>query len=356
MSSEAVVSAPVAVPAAEPVTPRFEVHFLASGSAGNCTLVEDGDARFVIDFGLAPQAFVGMLRERGVHLDYSRKRNEVWLRRDRSVPPALAGAVLTHTHSDHMQERTLRVLRENGIRLFVHEAHLGPLRLNRDFRDLHDDGNVTVFGSDDFAVTPSTTARPLDLPHDCAGTTGFVFRHDAGAGHRTKFTYLADLGHFRPELADEARDSHILALEFNHDLAMENASPRPRTLVNRVLGNHGHLSNEQAGQALRQIIARSQVAPHWLVALHLSSDCNHHHLAEKSAREVLDELGTGTRVLVTRQKQFSGSVAVVHPVATPGGGGNGAGHDHAGMAATSVPPASVGRSGMGVQQVLNLDV
>ena len=353
MSSE--VSVPVAVAAAEPVVPRFEVHFLASGSAGNCTLVEDGHGRFVIDFGLAPQAFVGMLRERGVHLDYSRKRNEVWARRDRSAPPPLAGAVLTHTHSDHMQERTLRVLRENGIRLYVHEAHLGPLRLNRDFRDLQDDGNVTVFGADDFAVTPATTARPLDLPHDCAGTTGFVFRHDAGAGRRAKFTYLADLGHFRPELADEARDSDILALEFNHDLEMENASPRPRTLVNRVLGNHGHLSNDQAGQALRQIVARSRRPPRWLVALHLSSDCNRHHLAERSARAVLDELGADTRVMVARQKLFSGSVAVEPVAAAPQGAcGLDARHDHGGVVAAAT--ATSGRSGLGVQQVLNLEL
>ncbi|PKO17157.1 hypothetical protein CVU37_10175 [candidate division BRC1 bacterium HGW-BRC1-1] len=297
---------------------RFSVHFLSSGSRGNCTLVEAGDERFLIDFGLTPQLFIATLAAHGVVLDYSRRRGEVLMRR-RANPctPPLSAVVVTHTHSDHMNDRTLRVLRENGVRVIVHEEHAAELATNRDFREMTDEGLASTYHTNDFSVTRDTRATPLAVSHDAVATHGFVFRHRAEGtpvGQRVKFSYLADLGFFRPEMADHVRDSDIIALEFNHDLEMERNSPRPRTLVNRVLGNFGHLSNEQAAQALRHVLGQSRRMPRFLAALHLSSDCNRPELAEASAREVLNEASPETQLIVTRQRIYAGSASLAaHP-------------------------------------------
>ena len=80
---------------------RFSVHFLASGSSGNATLVRDGDECFLIDFGLAPESLLRLLRAEGAHLRYWREeqREAKWGRhaaptrrrarsgRDPSPPP-----------------------------------------------------------------------------------------------------------------------------------------------------------------------------------------------------------------------------------------------------------------------------
>ena len=311
------------VSAQAPVSPeRFSVHFLSSGSRGNCTLVEAGDERFLIDFGLTPQLFIATLAAHGVALDYSRRRGEVLMRRRANPTPSpLSSVVLTHTHSDHMNDRTLRVLRENCVPVIVHEEHAAHLACNRDFREMADEGLASTYHSNDFSVTRDTRATPLAVSHDAVATHGFVFRHRAEGtpvGRRVKFSYLADLGFFRSEMADHVRDSDILALEFNHDLQMERNSPRPRTLVNRVLGNFGHLSNEQAAEALRHVLRQSRRMPRFLAALHLSSDCNRPELAEARAREVLDEISPETQLIVTRQRGYAGSATLTaHPEALP---------------------------------------
>jgi len=45
-------------------------------------------------------------------------------------------------------------------------------------------------------------------------------------------------------------------------------------LKQRVMGNAGHLSNDQALAAIRQVLARSRRAPRHVVLLHLSRQCN----------------------------------------------------------------------------------
>jgi phosphoribosyl 1,2-cyclic phosphodiesterase len=77
-------------------------------------------------------------------------------------------------------------------------------------------------------------------------------------------------------------------LEFNHDPGLVEAGPYPPALKRRILGNAGHLSNEQAGEMLRAL-AGPQL--HTLVLAHLSKTNNRPLLALSEARSVLAELG-----------------------------------------------------------------
>src|SRR5207249_3732738 len=102
--------------------------------------------------------------------------------------------------------------------------------------------------------------------------------------------YAADLGSWDDSLAQALADVDLLALEFNHDVDMECASGRPPYLIDRVLGDEGHLSNVQAAGLLRAIMRVS--APGRLcqvVQLHLSRECNRPTLAADTARAALVE-------------------------------------------------------------------
>src|SRR5262249_15557877 len=107
-------------------------------------------------------------------------------------------------------------------------------------------------------------------------------------GEATSLAYLADLGCWDAALVQALRDVDLLALEFNHDVEMEYASGRQPSLIARVLGDEGHLSNVQAAGLLREVLRLS--APGRLrhvVQLHLSRDCNHPTLAATAARKIL---------------------------------------------------------------------
>src|SRR5262249_14746209 len=93
-----------------------------------------------------------------------------------------------------------------------------------------------------------------------------------------------------------------LAVEFNHDVELEKRSARPAFLIARVLGDLGHLSNEQAAEFVRAVLARSSPGRlRHLVQFHLSEGCNNRSLARRAARAVLADLPAAVRLHTARQ-------------------------------------------------------
>ena len=104
--------------------------------------------------------------------------------------------------------------------------------------------------------------------------------------------YAADLGTVPPDLLESFGAVDLLALEFNHDEQLQVRSGRPRQLIDRVLGDRGHLSNVQAAESVRTIL-NSAAKPNLrhLVQLHLSLECNRPNLAREAVRDVLAAFG-----------------------------------------------------------------
>jgi hypothetical protein len=69
-----------------------------------------------------------------------------------------------------------------------------------------------------------------------------------------------------------------------------------------VLGDEGHLSNDQAANLLRAVLARSSAGRlRHLVQLHLSNDCNRPALAQEAARTVLGKSAEAIQVHTAEQ-------------------------------------------------------
>jgi phosphoribosyl 1,2-cyclic phosphodiesterase len=79
-------------------------------------------------------------------------------------------------------------------------------------------------------------------------------------------------------MLDAFVDLDILAIESNYDPAMQHASDRPYFLKRRIMGGAGHLSNQQALDAVKLILSRHESAatplPSHIVLLHRSRQCN----------------------------------------------------------------------------------
>jgi phosphoribosyl 1,2-cyclic phosphodiesterase len=152
-------------------------------------------------------------------------------------------------------------------------------------------------------LSAGMTVRPVAVPHDSDPTYGFRIDGPPGLFEpQWSIGYAADLGEARPDLVEAFADVNVLAIEFNHCEHMERASGRPRFLVQRVLGSHGHLSNDQAADAVRAVVRAS--APGSLkhvVQLHLSRDCNTPIKAHAAGRAALDEVRSSAAVLTAQQ-------------------------------------------------------
>lgn len=264
---------------------RFTV--LASGSGGNASLVESADFGVLIDVGLGPQQIASRLAEVG--LSWS----------------AVHAVLLTHTHSDHWKDAALLHLHRAHIPLWCHAGHHTVLRTYSDgFLTLLDAGLVRSFEPHEaFELSSHLRCRALPVRHDGGATFGFRLEGRGDLfGQRETVGYVADLGCWDDELAAQLADVDLLAVEFNHDEAMQHASGRMPCLIQRVLGDEGHLSNVQAAALVRAVLARS--APgrlRHLVQLHLSRDCNRPALARAAARTLLEELGLTIPVYTAKQ-------------------------------------------------------
>jgi phosphoribosyl 1,2-cyclic phosphodiesterase len=270
---------------------RFTV--LASGSGGNASLVQTDGFGVLIDAGLGPRLLGSRLKAAGLSWD------------------AVRAVLLTHTHSDHWKDATLALLARRAVPFYCHPDHHTVLRTYSDaFLAMGAAGLVRSFaGGEHFDLVPGLRCRPLPVRHDGGATFGFRLEARSDLRHKPEapargfaLGYVADLGCWDEDLAAGLAGVDLLAVEFNHDVGMQYASGRMPRLIERVLGDEGHLSNEQAAGLVRAVLERSPAGRvQHLVQLHLSRDCNRPALARAAAQAVCDGLETPIEIHTARQ-------------------------------------------------------
>jgi len=232
----------------------FSFSVLASGSAGNCTVLafdgHEADAEaaparrcVLIDAGLSPRRTARHLAEIGLSI------------RD------VRAIVLTHLDTDHFYASWVKAIEKLDISVHAHHRHRGatyaagiPMRRTNLF-------NGTL------ALDERTRIESIIFAHDALGSVGFVIEHE---GRRLGFA--TDLGRVTDAMLDRFVDLHALAIESNYDRQMQIESARPPFLKRRIMGGMGHLSNEQALAAVEHIESQSHLSR--ITLLHLSRECN----------------------------------------------------------------------------------
>ncbi len=260
------------IQAETPFGPGLAFASLASSSVfGNAYLVRGAGSAILIDCGLSRRALEQGLLELG-------------------VPPASLGAIfITHEHTDHTRSLCLKVsfAQKHGIpvfagrevwRSFGYAYGLSPA-LREEVRD-----------GDEVAVGELRVAA-LEKPHDAVEP--LCYRVSLVGQEWHSVAVVTDLGHLPWTLADSLRGASALVLESNHDVRMEMTSGRPRYLIERVLGNLGHLSNEQAADA---VVRLATGATTQVTLAHLSIDCNRPELALDAVAGALRRQGLAPSV------------------------------------------------------------
>lgn len=253
---------------------------LASGSRGNCSIVESSTTRLLVDAGISCRETFKRMRAAG------------------DDPHSLAAILITHEHSDHIYG--LMVLaRKLKVPVYMTGAtHQAWSRAVRDATgerpelakpELFSSGHRFQIG--DIEVTPFT------IPHDAADPVGFTFRVEG-----LKIGIATDLGYMPASVRDHLRACDVLVLESNHDLEMLRGGPYPWSVKQRVMSRVGHLSNE----ALADFFANDyDGSAAYLVLAHLSEQNNHPEVARRVAEKALGNRCTllHNRVLLAAQAE-----------------------------------------------------
>ncbi|MBU0515474.1 MAG: MBL fold metallo-hydrolase [Proteobacteria bacterium] len=233
---------------------------LASGSQGNCLVVQADRTVVLVDAGLSAVETIRRMGRAGLD------------------PVDVDHIIVTHEHADHVRglgpvARRLsatvhanaattrawgQVGRLPGLERFVtgRRFRLGALRVH-----------------------------PFRLPHDAAEPVGLIFEHDG-----QRLALATDLGYLPHLVRQRLQGCRAVIIEANHDPGMLRQGPYPEFLKQRVAGRTGHLANPQAAELL------SETTHHGLtdvVLAHLSETNNHPDLARGAVRGCLDGLGLG---------------------------------------------------------------
>ena len=269
---------------------RFTV--LASGSSANASFLQTTSGGILIDCGLGP-------RELGQRLAVI---GATWSNVD--------AIVLTHTHGDHIKSASLAQIHRLKVPFYVHRQHAEHLAVwCSDYEALRASGTIRFFeeGSP-ISLGEDLLCLPFRVPHDSDPTFGFRFD---GFERTTRkwwsLGYASDLGHAPKYLNEIFAEVDVLALEFNHDVQMEQNCGRPKHLIERVLGSHGHLSNAQAAAFTDELLKARQTPLQALIPLHLSRQCNTPEMAAMAGRAVLHP---ATKLLVAGQMSPTKTVVV----------------------------------------------
>ena len=223
---------------------------LGSGSKGNCTFVELGGHKFLIDCGLT-------LSDTTTRLALCH-----------SSPAEIEAILISHEHIDHI--RSAEVFARNyNTKIYVH--NLGKSALMSRCKKLCQE-DVVVFFDAPFNLFGGYIT-PIALSHDASHCSGFKVKEK-----EKSFAIITDMGKSTKVIESEISECSLLFVEANHNQRMLLANAKyPPILKRRILSDRGHLSNEDCAKLVKNVFMAGNLRQ--VVLSHLSEENNSPKLA-----------------------------------------------------------------------------
>lgn len=259
---------------------------ISSGSSGNCIYVGNKDTNFLVDAGI------------------SGKRIEAGLSSIDVNPATLDGIFVTHEHLDHISGLGVMARRyqmpiyatAETIHAIFHTKSVG--RIPEEL--------FSIVEPDQPLVVKDIEIHPFSISHDASNPVAYTF---SAEGH--KIGIATDLGTYDDYIISHLSGSEILLLEANHDINMLQVGAYPYILKRRILGDRGHLSNDNSGKLLSALLHGK--LKHIFLA-HLSKDNNYPELAYETVKYELEQcdnfLKAGCSLSVAKRDEPSALVSV----------------------------------------------
>jgi len=245
----------------------MSLHFrsLSSSSSGNCLLLWSDNTRIIIDCGLS-----------------SMRRTRELLENNLGNPLHVDSVIVSHTHGDHINHQSLRVIDEYGLNLMLNERCIDQLRGKHfngyKFRSM----SLNTFSNKSFMVG-ELCIQPFDIPHNPkVPNCGFVVKCREGRNWKT-VVIATDFYDFR-DIWGYFKDADFIFVESNHDpgLLAKYFNPNSRF----------HMSNPKTAELLYTARRQSRNKPHTVMLGHLSSQRNSEKHALGEIKRFFKENGT----------------------------------------------------------------
>ena len=245
----------------------MKVCVLSSGSGGNCTLIESGKTKILIDLGTSSL--------------YAEKR----LREINIEPEEIDGIFITHTHVDHIK----------GIKVFLKKyntkLYLSEIILKEIYTEIKPQNYEIIdneINLNDFNVTM------FKISHDTEDANGFIFESNGRS-----VVYVTDTGYLNIRNHKLLTNRNMYVFESNHDVEMLMNGHYPYHIKQRILGDKGHLSNKDSAYYLSKFVGNNTKC---VILAHLSKDNNTKELALETLQDCLKKCNKDVeKILIAEQ-------------------------------------------------------
>lgn len=213
----------------------MKYYILASGSSGNCAVIQSDDEFIVLDCGCSATYLKNAFAS--INLDYHQAK----------------AVLITHFHCDHLKQ----------TRMFCESTFYAPFKIesvSQKFIEPYQPFQVGRF-----------TILAMLLSHDCNPTVGYIITD----GKET-LVQLTDSGYVSETNKELIKGADYYIFESNHDIEMLKHTSRPPILIERILSNHGHMDNNYAANVLNDVISDKTKE---IILAHISREANCYQLA-----------------------------------------------------------------------------
>lgn len=241
----------------------FRISILASGSSGNAFYLESDKKKILVDAGLSGKKITSLLSE------VNRR------------PEDLDAIFVTHEHRDHI----------HGVGVLARKYKLDVYANEKTWQAMEPMiGNVAVEQKHIFELGKTLTFGDMDIEsfgvsHDAACPQFYRF-----CRNQKSFVILTDTGYCSDRVCGIVRNADGYLVESNHDLGMLRMGPYPWNLKQRILGDKGHLSNEDGALVMTDVIGDKTKR---IYLGHLSKENNLKELAYMTMETTLKEHDLG---------------------------------------------------------------
>lgn len=249
------------------------VKVLASGSTGNSTFLETANLKILIDLGISKKKIEQGLQELGLSssvIDY---------------------VFLTHEHIDHING-LLTFMKTTSSKIILSKGTYKYLCDNKKYREVIENHKERIlilqrnnFMYESFFIN-NLKITPLPAFHDAIEPVGYVFEEND-----KKVVYLTDTGFVHQEVMNLIYNATCYIFETNHDPEILMNSSRPFALKQRILSDHGHLSNADALFALANLVGDKT---RYVFYAHISAECNLREIIDLTRKKIFNKLGVYT--------------------------------------------------------------
>lgn len=233
---------------------------LGSGSKGNCTFIQAGNAKILLDLGFTFTEITKRLQKIG------------------ETPENIDAIIVTHEHTDHIKGLK-QFLKKYSVRCYVHEDIVQECTEGLEEADCN---KIVKISSYSFGIG-NLRITPCKVPHDSKVCLAYVFEY----GNK-RFSIATDLGFMPEEMMSLMQGSDLVYIESNHDRKMLLGCKYPYIVKQRIMGEYGHLSNDQASEI---IVRLAKSGTRYFVLSHLSENSNTPEVAYLKSAKALENAG-----------------------------------------------------------------